>query len=30
MVGDAELVARQKKPFESFLQSVKFTGAADE
>jgi hypothetical protein len=30
MVGDAELVARQKKAFESFLQSVKFTGAADE
>jgi hypothetical protein len=30
MLGDADLVARQKKNFESFLESVKFTGAADE
>lgn len=30
MLGSAELVEKQKAAFESFLQSVKFTGAADE
>jgi hypothetical protein len=30
MLGSADLVGRQKANFESFVQSVKFTGAADE
>jgi hypothetical protein len=30
MLGAADLVGRQKANFESFVQSVKFTGAADE
>jgi hypothetical protein len=30
MLGDAELVGRHKGAFEKFVQSVKFTGAADE
>jgi hypothetical protein len=30
MIGSAELVGKNKSKFESFLQSVKFTGVADE
>jgi hypothetical protein len=30
MLGPADVVARNKSKFESFVQSVKFTGAADE
>jgi hypothetical protein len=30
MIGDADVVAKNKGKFESFVQSVKFTGASDE
>jgi hypothetical protein len=30
MIGDSGVVAKNKSKFESFVQSVKFTGAADE
>ena len=30
LLGSAEVVGKNKSKYESFVQSVKFTGAADE